>query len=27
VGSDHVRVRAGLRPDGGPDCPRPAVAK
>jgi hypothetical protein len=20
VGSDHVRVRAGLRPGGGPDC-------
>jgi hypothetical protein len=27
VGSDHVRVRAGLRPGGGPDCPRPTVAK
>jgi hypothetical protein len=27
VGSDHIRVRAGLRPGGGPDCPSATVAK
>jgi hypothetical protein len=27
VGSDHIRVRAGLRPGGGPDCAGATVAK